>query len=143
MKLTELFDSRDKKKRLSHIRNLVILSVADGTLDKSEFDLIFNIGIEGGLTPDELQRILSRPHSIKFQPPDSFHERIEQLYDMVLVMMADGEIHENEVLFCKMIAVKLGFTHHIIEKMVQDTITLIAEGVATDIAISQLMQYAE
>lgn len=141
MKLIELFDSRDKKKRLSHIRNLVALGCADGSLDKSEMDLIFQIGIKGQLTPDELNRIFSRPDSIKFYPPESFQERIEQLYDMVLVMMVDGEIHDNEVAICKVIAMKLGFKHQIIDKMVHDTIDFIARGIATDIAISRLMQY--
>lgn len=68
MKFLELFDSRDKKKRLSHIRNLVALACADGSLDKNEMDLIFKIGVRAGLSPDELQRIFQRPDSIAFYP---------------------------------------------------------------------------
>ena len=34
MKFIELFDSRDKEKRISHIRNLMALACADGKLLK-------------------------------------------------------------------------------------------------------------
>ncbi len=44
-----------------------------------------------------------------FNPPETYKERIEQLYDMVIVMMVDGEITEIELLFCKAVAEALGF----------------------------------
>ncbi len=140
MKFIELFDSRDKKKRLSHIRNLVALACADGSLDKNEMDLIFKIGVRAGLSPDELNRIFQRPDSIAFYPPDSYRERIEQLYDMVMVMMVDGEFHKNEIALCKLTAIKLGFRHQVIDKIVHDTVEMIADGIATEIALARLME---
>lgn len=143
MKFLELFDSRDKKKRLSHIRNLIALACADGSLDKSEMDLIFKIGVNAGLSPVELKRIFERPDSIAFFPPDSYRERIEQLYDMVMVMMVDGEFHENEIALCKLTAIKLGFKHQIIDKIVNDTVKMIVDGIATDIAIARLLSLVD
>jgi hypothetical protein len=143
MNFLELFDSRDKKKRLSHIRNLIALACADGTLEKAEMDLIFKIGVKAGLAPDELQRIFQRPDSISFYPPDSYRERIEQLYDMVMVMMVDGELHDNEIALCKLTAIKLGFKHQIINKMVHDTVEMIAKGIAADIALARLLNIVE
>lgn len=143
MKFIELFDSRDKKKRLSHIRNLVALACADGSLDKNEMDLIFKIGVRAGLSPDELHRIFQRPDSIAFYPPDSYRERIEQLYDMVMVMMVDGEFHKNEIALCKLTAIKLGFSHQVIDKIVHDTVEMIADGIATEIALARLMELVD
>ena len=143
MRIIELFDSRDKKKRLSHIRNLIALACADGSLDKSEMDLIFKIGIRAGRSPDELNRNFECPNSISFFHPDSYRERIEQLYDMVMVMMVDGELHENEIALCKVTAIKLGFKHRIIDQMVHDTIDMIADGIATDIAIRRLLSLVD
>lgn len=143
MKFIELFDSRDKKKRLSHVRNLVALACADGSLDKAEMELIFNIGVKAGLSPDELNRIFQRPNSISFYPPDSYRERIEQLYDMVMVMMVDGALHDSEIALCKLTAIKLGFNHKIIDKMVHDTVEMIAKGIAADIALSRLLNLVE
>ncbi len=138
MVLLDLFDSRDKKKRLSHIRNLIALASSDGQLDESELKLIAQISTKVGLSPNELDRILKRPNSVDFIIPNSFNERIEQLYDMVLVMMIDTEIHENEIALCKLTAIKLGFKHQIVDKMVNDVIDMIARGLALEIVKSNL-----
>lgn len=143
MKFIELFDSRDKKKRLSHIRNLVALACADGSLDKNEVELILRIGLSAGLTYEELQRIMKRPESIAFYTPNSYRERIEQLFDMIMVMMVDGKLHENEIALCKLTAIKLGFEHQIIDKMVHDIIEMIEKGIAVEIALDRLSNSEE
>lgn len=140
MKFMELFDSRDKKRRLSHIRNLVALSFADGNADECEAELVGKIGVRAGLDRTEIERIMTRPNSIQFYPPDNARDRIEQLYDMVLVMMVDGEIHENEILFCKAVALKLGFRHEIIDAIVEKVIECIAAGIIADVAVERLMR---
>jgi len=142
MNFLELFDSRDKKKRLSHIRNLMVLSLADGRLAKDEVDLVIKIGLNAGLTREELNRVISRPDSINFSPPETSRERIEQLYDMVMVMMVDGDIDENEVNLCKIIANGLGFRPVIIDKMILEVIDVIVQGIAIDIAIERLLRSA-
>ena len=134
----DLFDSGDKKKRLSHIKSLVALAASDGELDESELALIFKIGARVGLSRDELLRILQRPESVSFRAPSNFSERIEQLHDMVLVMMVDGEIHENEVALCKLVAMRLGFKHEIIDQMVHDIIEMLLKGLALEIVLSNL-----
>jgi uncharacterized tellurite resistance protein B-like protein len=138
MALIDLFDSGDKKKRLSHIKNLVALAASDGEIDNNELNLIFKIGARVGLSRDELLRIIQRPSSIDFKAPDYFRERIEQLYDMVLIMMIDGEIHENEVALCKLTAMRLGFRHQIIDKMIMEVIEMIVKGLALEIVLANL-----
>ena len=141
MNLVELFDSRDKKKRLSHVKNLVGLALADGNRDEDEMSLIFAISLKGGLTQSELKRIFDRPESIEFTPPDSFRERIEQLYDMVLLMMIDGEIHEKEMDLCKLTAIRLGFKSKIIDKIILELIDKIERGIVAEEALTRLMEF--
>ena len=68
---------------------------------------------------------------------------IEQLYDMVMVMMVDGDLHDNEIALCKLTAIKLGFKHQIIDKMVHNTVEMIAKGIAVDIALARLLNLVE
>lgn len=138
MTLLDLFDSRDKKKRLSHIRNLIALASADGHLDEVELKLISRISWKVGLSTNEFERIIKRPNSVDFVIPSSFNERVEQLYDMVLVMMIDTEIHENEIALCKLTAIKLGFKHQIVDKMVNDIVEMIAKGLVFEMVMSNL-----
>ena len=142
MNFTDLFDSQDKKKRLSHIRNLVALSCADGKLEEAELELIIRIGLNAGLTRDELNRVVSRPDSISFSLPENSRDRIEQLYDMVMVMMVDGDIDQNEIVFCKITAKRLGLRPEIIDRMVIDTIDFIVKGIAIENAIDHLLRTA-
>lgn len=143
MAIFDLFDGSEKKKRLSHIKNLLVLSGKDGQITKSELDLIFAIAVEKGISPKEFQRIASRPESISFYPPDSYQERIEQLIDLVKVMLVDGEIDEGEMLYCKSMAEKLGFNHRIIDKIVRDVVETVVKGIARDIAIAKLLKSLE
>ena len=128
MAVIDLFNSGDKKKRLSHIKNLILIAAADGEIDKNEISLISGIAARVGLSTNELDEILRSPKSISFSPPKEFKEKIEQLYDMVLLMMIDGKIHANEVALCKIFAMKLGFKHDIIEKIVLSIVQMIEKG---------------
>jgi hypothetical protein len=143
MALFDIFDGSEKKKRLSHIKNLLILSGRDGKVTEDEFELIFSIAVEKGLSPEEFNRILERPESVSFYPPNSYKERIDQLFDLVRLMMIDGEIDEDEMIFCKTVAEKLGFNHRIIDKIVNDIIHVVVQGIARDIAIARLLKSLE
>jgi hypothetical protein len=143
MALFDIFDGSEKKKRLSHIKNLLILAGRDGEITKDEMNLIFTIAVEKGLSPEEFNRIVERPESVSFYPPNTYKERIDQLIDLVRLMMIDGEIDEDEMIFCKTVAEKLGFNHRIIDKIVNDIIHVVVQGIARDIAIARLLKSLE
>jgi len=132
MALLDLFDSKNKKERLSHIRNLIMVASSDGEITGEELDLIFRIGNKVGITPREIKRILARPESIRFTPPASTLERVEQMSEIVVLMMIDGEIHDNELRLCKLLAEALGFRQSIIPLMINDVVDMIAKGLAIE-----------
>jgi len=115
------------------------LACIDGSLDEIELKLISRIAKKGGLKDTELKRIIERPESIAFLVPTNQAEKIEQIYDMVLVMMADGEIHEREVRFCKGTAIKLGINQIVVDLIVKNVIDMITKGLETEIALRQLL----
>jgi uncharacterized tellurite resistance protein B-like protein len=127
MGLLNLFGG-DRKKRLSHIKNLVALSALDGQIDKSEIDFIIKVGTRSGLKKTELLKILKYPESVSFRPPNTLEERIDQLYDMVLLMMVDGHIHDNEMAFCKITAQRLGIKKEVIDELVNEVVSKIVDG---------------
>ena len=138
MNILEIFDGRDKEERLSHIRNLIVLSLRDDTPSKEEFEIIKNVGTRIGLTETDLKRILERPESIEFIAPKDDDERIEQLYDMVAVMMVDGKIDSREINYCKTVAIKLGFVPEVIDEIIAQLIDLIVEGITVEIVKTKL-----
>jgi uncharacterized tellurite resistance protein B-like protein len=140
MGLFDLFDSKEKKRRMSHMLNLITVACADGKLEQSEIDIILQIGTRLGVSADELRRIIERPGSISFTAPDNDRDRIALLYDMVLVMLVNGDIDENEVLYCKNTAVRLGLSSKVIDVIVVKIIELAKQHVETDKAVDDLIQ---
>lgn len=128
MKFLDYFDGTDKKKRMSHALNLMSLAKSDGNFADIEINLVNRICQEYGITLDEYKRILERPESIKFHPPDSTNERLLQLFELVQVMLIDGEIDDKELEFCKSVAIKLGFNAKIIDDIILKIINLIIEN---------------
>ena len=143
MGLLSIFDSKEKKNRLSHMLNLLAVACADGVLEQSEIDLFLQIGKRIGVSESELQRVVANPGSVKLVAPDNDADRIALLYDMVLMMMINGDIDDNEVLFCKSTAVRLGFNPKVIDLIVQRVIELVKSGVENDKAVETLINEAQ
>lgn len=140
MSIKDLFNRGDKAKRMSHVRNLIALAGADGNVSDDELLYISRVAGESGMTEKELKQILGNPEKIKFVVPKKDDDKIAQLYDLVLMMMADGELDENEVAFCRIMAMRLGFSPLAIDVMVKNIIDLIASGVFFDDAIDDLLE---
>ncbi len=110
------------KEKLSHLKNLIALSMADGKLEKAELASISAVMSREGLTQEDLEKCINNPKSIDFVPPTSDDMRIRYLKDMVYLMMIDGNIDKNEIMVCKITAEMLGFRHEVIDAIVMDTI---------------------
>lgn len=117
-----LFSSRKKQVKLSHLKSLVAMAMADGKVLKSELTTIAMICKREGLTDGDLQKCLKSPDSIEFTPPRDTETRLLYLRDMILVMMCDGDIDSNELHGCKLAAGALGFKPQIVEAMIGDII---------------------
>lgn len=109
---------QNKSEVISKIKLLTALSASDGNISKEEFAIIMLIAIREGLTTDEVLNISKEPNNIIL--PSTHKEKIETLQDLVLVMLADGHIDKSEEIFCKKIALKLGFVPQIIDQMIVD-----------------------
>jgi len=138
--MSDLFENVNKQKLLSHIKNLVSLILADGKVTKSELKVLSVIAVNAGISESEITRIFSTPESISFIPPETRKEKIEQLYDMVLVMMADGEIHDDEIALCRSTAKLLGIENKILDEIISILITCIQQGANLNNVIERIEQ---
>ena len=118
MSTIELKNHGDRKKLLSHIRNLVALAYADGKFSDEERQYVANVANEAGLTAEEMKQIIEDPESIRFIMPANDIEKIEHLYDLILLMMIDGDLNENEIIFCRAMAIKMKIPYQVVDEMV-------------------------
>lgn len=104
-----IFESKEKKVVKSHLRQLVRLALSDGHLHKSELKLIKKIGKENGLKKSEIEAIVENPLSVDFHLPETPRERFDQIFDLCVMVMSDGDISDAEMDFCSDLANRLGF----------------------------------
>lgn len=132
----ELFENYlgdvDSAGRKSHFKNLVAMMMADGVVHDNEKRLLGLLGVKCGLTQDEIDEVMSNPEGVEFVRPETMHERVNQLLEMVAMMLVDGNMHPNEEELCKSVAKKMGFRAAFVDKMVSDVITAVRNNEAKD-----------
>jgi len=139
MGLLDLFNSYDKKKRRSHFKNLYLVALADGDVDRDEMDLIVGLAEKFNMAAEEVTEIIRNPDAVAFVIPKTPEEHMEHLYDLVTVMMVNAQIDEKELYLCKSLAVKLGCEEDLVDSLIRDLIERAMKGMAPEKVISDLM----
>ena len=138
MSAIELRNRGDRKKMMSHVRNLVALAYADGKFSDEEKQYVANVATEVGMTADEMKLIINDPEGIRFEMPSNDIEKIEQIYDLILLMMIDGDLDENEMIFCRAMAIKMKIPYQIVDELVAKVINFITDNFYIEDVIGEL-----
>ena len=102
--------------------------MSDGHIDDDEVELLYKIARRHGAGSWRANRVKKRMDKIPFVNPDNDAERFDQMYDLVMMMMADGEIDENETKVCNKYAEHLGFDKRIVDELVHSISSNITVG---------------
>lgn len=103
----------------AHFLSIYCMTVADHEAHPKELELMYKIGTEHyGLTPEEInQAILSEGTAVYV--PDEPMEKILYLYDLALIVWADGKKEDSEVLLLKLYAKKFGVAKEQVDTIVE------------------------
>ncbi len=124
-----IFEGKETKKRKSHFKNLVALSMADGVLRESEIKLLSLIGSRLNLSKKEIKSVFQNPSKIQYNRPTDSKERFSQLFDLIALMMVDGNIDRREMDFCMTVASSLGFRPTAVQELVDKIVKAIKDSV--------------
>ncbi|HEY0741009.1 MAG TPA: hypothetical protein VGD40_06075 [Chryseosolibacter sp.] len=103
----------------NHMRNLIEIAAADGTLGTEEQRLLEYAAQRNNISPAQLQAIRSNPSPIPFEVPRSKEEKFFQLYDLVHMMSVDKTIHAEELRLCEIFAIKFGYRKEVVREMIE------------------------
>jgi hypothetical protein len=95
--------------RLSHFRNLVVMSLKDGAVCDPERDLLSFLAAKWGLLPEQAKAVLEHPDRHQVQLAKETEARFHQLFDLTELMIIDGEMRAKERELCMALAAELGF----------------------------------
>lgn len=94
---------------------LIQLAEADKHFAKAEREMIFKIAKERNFPEDSVNDLIRNPEPIDSLGALSNDQKFEYLMSSIELVHADQNIFESEILFCKNIAIKLGFRKNVIE----------------------------
>lgn len=97
-----IFDifSKEKKiaqKNINYIKNLVVVALSDWNLDEMELKVLNMIAWKLWISENSLIDIIKNHRNIKCILPKDKKDRINQLWDIILIILADNKIEEKEI----------------------------------------------
>lgn len=98
-----------------HLNILIQLAEADKHFAKAERDMIFKIAKERNFPELEVQELIRKPEPIDSLGALSVDQKFEYLYSSIELILVDQNVFESEIIFCKSLAIKLGFKKAIID----------------------------
>jgi len=104
----------------NHIKNLLALAHADGTIHEKEKALLFKIGKKYGLKDRQVQELVDSKERFQVNVPDNHQDKMNVLYDLMLMVYADGVVEKSEIAFCEDVVKKFGMKKGIVSWLLEE-----------------------
>lgn len=104
----------------NHIKNLLALAKADGFVHEKEQKMLFKIGKRYGLKDRQVQELINSDEKYSVNVPDNFNDQMNVLYDLVLMVWADGVVEKKEIDFCEALVKRFGMKKEIVKWLLHE-----------------------
>jgi len=94
---------------------LIQLAEADKHFAKVEREMVFRIAKQRNFPEGEVNDLIHNPEPIESLGALSNEQKFAYLIDCIELMFVDQKVFESEVIFCKSIAIKLGFKKTVVD----------------------------
>ncbi len=92
------------------------IAFSDDNFDTLELQMLYKFASERGLETEQLNDILLNP-SMNTSIPETLEKRVEYLYDLAIMIWADGKVTEDEELALKKYCKRFEFMDENIEEL--------------------------
>ena len=108
------------KQKLSHFRNLVVVSLQDGEIGEAEKTMLKILADKWELSADEINQVLGNPDTIELALPTDPEACFQQIYDLTELMIIDGVLKSSEKEICLGMATKLGHDPSVVDIIIEE-----------------------
>lgn len=111
-------------KRRQHLRNLVVMAFADGSLGEREVNLVADRCAELRLDEYDLRKAVEfgLGDDAALELPSAKADRESLMRDLVRMMAADGRLEESEKRLFALAAAKMSMTAAFVEQLIDQTL---------------------
>jgi len=116
--MREYFEEQVAKLNEYHIQNLAMLAKIDGKVHEKEVEILYKLARKYKVNANKIKRLIEG--ETRYTPiiPVLYSQKLGQLYDLVLMMLADNVIEKREMAFCEDMASLYGFDIKIVRAMI-------------------------
>ncbi len=114
------FENQYLSYKKDHIKNLLALANADGHVHEKEEAVIYKIGKRYGLKDRQVKTILDSDEKFTVNVPNNHHDKMNVLYDLMLIVFADDVVEKKEIAFCEDVAKQFGFKKDIVKWLLNE-----------------------
>ncbi|MFD1315357.1 tellurite resistance TerB family protein [Namhaeicola litoreus] len=128
MGISELFSNYYKKKNIAHFANIVRIAKSDNTIDPEELQLLKKIAKKYNIEEAEYKDILKQPDDYPTLGSIEEEERIERLYDLIMMVDADHNQSIQEIKVLRKIVTGLSFPLKRVDAIIDLTLKIDIEN---------------
>ena len=99
----------------NHIKNLLALAKADGFIHEKEEKMLYKIGRRYGLKDRQIKTLVDSDEKYQINVPDNHQDKMNVLYDLMLMVHADGVVEKREIAFCEDMVKKFGMKKDVVK----------------------------
>ena len=114
------FEHQYIKYKKNHIKNLLALAKADGHMHPKEEALLYKIGKRYGIKDRQVKELIETNEKYEVIVPDNHNDKMNLLYDLVLMVYADDVIDAHEIEFCEEAVKNFGMKKELVSWLINE-----------------------
>ena len=132
MSISDLFDSGFQKRNQDHFAAIVRVAMSDGVITDEEKAFLDRLARNLSISENDFKEILKDYASHPINPPSSYDQRLERLYDLARMVYVDHIMGDNQIALLEKLSVGLGFNTENVQYIVDKALKLVQQGVDGD-----------
>ena len=138
MPFSDLFDNEFKSRNKGHFSAIVRIAVADRNISAEEKLFLDKLSVNLEISKEEYEEILENPMKYPINPPYLYTQRLERLYDLSRMVLADPILGQKQKDLLIKLALALGFTPGNVSYIVDKALSLLVQNVDLDAFIFEM-----
>ncbi|MCU7614596.1 hypothetical protein N0B16_09130 [Chryseobacterium sp. GMJ5] len=112
----------------AHFLRLYQMAICDDDFSTLELKMLYQCAEEKGISSKNLDEILVRPLNFKSLVPKTIGEKVDYLYDLTVMIWADGIVSPNEYSAMQKCVLMFGFLEENVTSIVDYLIEAVRNG---------------
>lgn len=140
MGISDLYLSIGQKRNISHFANIVRIAKSDNQIVAEEIAFLSKVSNKYNISDEQFKDIIKYPEKVPTIAHLDCLERIERLYDLLIMVKVDHQIEREEVSMLRRIVTGLAFPLNRVDMIVDHSLTLDVDEISVDTFTTEILQ---